>query len=552
MIQRFKQLQQRMLQPDILFLCAITLIGLSLRLWHIHYGLPYLYLEDEEFFVQPALRVAEGAIDSGWYATPATTIIYPLALLFRITNAVLNILQDTSLTVSMQFNYNLTPFYIVGRVFMAIVGATLIPLSYCLGNLWSKRAAVFSSILVASSFYLVEHSHIIRPDILQTVFTTSVVILLIKILKQSTSEKKSLALYILLGVAFALGVNTKFPAAFFAVPVVIAFTYLVLKKRAWFKGWFTSAGSLLVTSFLTAPVLFLKFSKVLEGVQKENAVEHASHDGFTFIQKLHYYFIDTLHWEIGTLIYIIAIASLLFIFHRAYRSKQYIVNIIWLSIASYILLLSSLSLHWERWLIPVLPLLFVAAAISIDEIYEFFKKRVNFYARIALSCAVIVVLLTAPAIRLIKTIYAFSNSNAQDLARNWILETTPPDSKIIGEPYTPDMNTADYTYTRVGSLTDVPSEELLDGRYSYALASHRVMDYLLNFSDESNYQYDYISGIVKPRYKTLSKKSAGVISFPEDNIHLYSSAVTKTDWEVMQDAFIPVYFGNKISIFTLQ
>ncbi len=44
---------------------SIFAVALGLRLFAINYGLPELLFDDEQFFVQPALRVADGVWNPG-------------------------------------------------------------------------------------------------------------------------------------------------------------------------------------------------------------------------------------------------------------------------------------------------------------------------------------------------------------------------------------------------------------------------------------------------------------------------------------------------------
>src|SRR3989338_10623704 len=91
---------------ELIVVSLIFLVALSLRLYHLNFGLPSLYLEDEEFFVQPALRIASGNWNPGLFGAPAQPLIYLLGGLFRIVNFVFNIFEHHRLAAWQQYLYS--------------------------------------------------------------------------------------------------------------------------------------------------------------------------------------------------------------------------------------------------------------------------------------------------------------------------------------------------------------------------------------------------------------------------------------------------------------
>jgi hypothetical protein len=60
-----------------LALAAILLLALGLRLWGIHYGLPWLfYFHDEPQVVLRALRFGTGDLNPHFFIWPATLLLY--------------------------------------------------------------------------------------------------------------------------------------------------------------------------------------------------------------------------------------------------------------------------------------------------------------------------------------------------------------------------------------------------------------------------------------------------------------------------------------------
>jgi len=55
---------------DRLWLCSILLIGFSLRLWGVHFGLPHLYHADEPIVVNHALAYGTGDFNPHFFKIP--------------------------------------------------------------------------------------------------------------------------------------------------------------------------------------------------------------------------------------------------------------------------------------------------------------------------------------------------------------------------------------------------------------------------------------------------------------------------------------------------
>ena len=138
-------------------IAAIFVCALVIRLVGARFGLPRLYLPDEEFFVGPALQLANsGGFDPGWYGAPAQPLIYGLAFIFRGLNFLVNQLKDTADPVVLNYETNIVLFQTAGRLLSIVAGARLSVMVFLLGRRWSNLAGDFGAGLVVTSFFLIE------------------------------------------------------------------------------------------------------------------------------------------------------------------------------------------------------------------------------------------------------------------------------------------------------------------------------------------------------------------------------------------------------------
>ncbi|MDQ7039189.1 MAG: glycosyltransferase family 39 protein [Aquificota bacterium] len=112
------------------------------------------------------------------------------------------------------------------RLFQAVLGLGTGVLTYLIGRrLFDKRSALFSAVILLSSFLFVANSRYTSPEVILTFFTTLTLFLWL----EGYSTRNN-TLIVLAFVSSALGVLTKGPVGF-VMPALIVFTYLLLTDR---------------------------------------------------------------------------------------------------------------------------------------------------------------------------------------------------------------------------------------------------------------------------------------------------------------------------------
>lgn len=524
---------------SIILLIIIVLFGSFFRFLNINYQLPELYLPDEQFFINPALHIANGHLNPGWFGA-GQLIIYAIGFLFRSMSFVINLFSHTDFPAQINYQNHLTLFYTSARILFALCGILMIPAIYHLTKFWNKRTALISAFLVASSFYLIDHSHIIRPDIPQTLFIILFLIFLFKIL----DDPKKNIWYVLSGISIGAAFTTKYPALFMLPIAIIIIVWLIKKKEFLLKKWAVFIVTSILSAFVTGPFLFISFSETLKQIEFENSVSHGVHGGLGILGNLWWYLFHTLHWEMGTFNYILAISVISLLSYRIIRKKSSTKEIKMLIICAsaifYIFSLSFLNLHWERWAIPSLALLFIPTAVALD--YLSFKIR----NKLLLSMIVIFILI-GPTLRLARTVHSYNNPHTIEQAKQWMLDNIPKQSTIIREPYTPEMPMEEYNITTLPNLGyDKSSKYYKDNSTYYFAISESVYGVILERA-KINGEENFLNAVTN--YNHLISKSTLLYEIKPNSRFSTDELISGNDISIIKNFTHELFMGPYIRVY---
>lgn len=419
-----------------ILLTCFFVVGAGIRFIGVGSGLPYVEMEDEHFFVDPALRIASGGWNPGWFGAPGQPVIYITGFVFRVVNAVINWHNGTSLAAFQNYAADMVPFQIAGRVWIALVGATLPLLAFWVLHKYSRTTAWIAMVFVGTNFYLLHYSHIIRPDILQTTLLFLTLGFFIRGLLQPENNR----LWIYAGIFFGASITTKYPSLFITPTLVYGAWYLwrqhALRAQAIMRFVVATISSCIVT----APFMLLDWHTAAVNFRTEQRTTHLGHDGLGFFGNMWWYFTEVLPWQVGTgLLALVCIGLVMrivvYIRHRRVSNMHYRVLVI--SAVSYFILTSYLALHWERWLIPVSALALMLAAMDLHSAYLWLRTKLPQHRAVAVCAFATAILLLAPITRLYKTVDAYSAPDTATQAAAWMQANIPEDATIAYESHAP-------------------------------------------------------------------------------------------------------------------
>ena len=411
-----------------LVVALIFAAALSIRLIGLKFSFPLLTHHDEIFIMDPLVTMSKGrTLDSGHYNKP-TQILYT-ALFFW-----LNFLSKLKFHQNMGWAYPQNPlfFYYHARLLMAFVGSLVPVAAWKIGK--SFRGIDFSlPAAFLTCFYppYVIHSHYIGVDVSTTLFTLIIILLCLSYLKTD----KPLWL-ILASAMVAVNVLEKYPGALsFFIPVVTLGIKAFIKddtgaRRGWrfFFTWMgISLGVTLVSMLVIAPHLFITWQQVRDALIYEGRSTHLGADNLNWGGNLLFYlreFINNAGWLVVLFagVGIIALISI----------KQPAVLLLFYG-GGYWVALSKLGLHWERWSLPMMTTLLLAAAAGISWLWQRASRQ---WTRLVLA----IIITVGGALYIVNGLTAsvlFTWQDTRNIALEYLQSENITPEKTISEGYSP-------------------------------------------------------------------------------------------------------------------
>ena len=457
----------------VVLLSFVLLSTFLVRFIGADFGLPLQLHHDEKFIVNPAIGIADGKLDSGWYGSPGSTLMYANGFFFFLYTKAANLFTRPS-SVAELFQKDPTPFFLIGRILVILLSTLTVFLVFLIAkiiycNSWS---AYFSAILLAISYLYVKHSRFITPDIPAAFFIVLLLYFSLKII-----ETRQLKYYIFSGAALGLAIATKYPCVIGLVLIIFAhflslshkqfakkIKHLFLDRKIWI------AFLACIAAFLVAMPFFIpNFSVVIRDIQEEARSTHLSADHLDFVGKLRFYsglvqreaFGKFGRWALGMAILLVLVR----------RNKK---EVLLLSFPLFFwIFLSALELHWERWFIPAIPFL---AIILGGAIFYWVKKIPLFWAKTLLILLFVYFIFFPIIVRTSLIMYALTKEDTRTQVEAW-QQGLDPSTKVIA--HEGSLDKADNVH--VGSIYN--GAHTLD-EFDYLVTLQTRIDKFCNFDQQ--------------------------------------------------------------------
>lgn len=401
----------------------ILLAGLALRVWGIDFGLPNtLTRPDETTIVHRALAVGAGDLNPHFFRYPSLhfyvmAFVYGLYFLVGRTTGRFDGVED------FQYEFFVEPstIFVVGRLLTAIMGTASVALVYGIATRWRDRTAgVLSAAFLSVAFLHVRDSHFLTLDVPATFY------LLVACLfawRQFDQPKPTTAL--LCGLFIGLAASTKYNTILMA-PIVFLAVWLSSprdddgSKARWSLLAITALGAL--GAFIAgSPYILLDFSTFVSDVAAEGGqfdVGRAVDLGRGWTYHLHTSLVRGLGWPL----FAASLVGLLFMVRRrANRDLAFLGGLL-----SYYLVAGSGKSVYLRYMIPLVPLLCVAAGVWLATATQTIRTTVRPY--VLLGAGLLIALPTA--LSCVRHNQLLSGPDTRQLAANWITEHVPAGSTL--------------------------------------------------------------------------------------------------------------------------
>lgn len=480
------------MQKSDLFLVFLILTGSMLRLYGIHFGLPYLYHQDEPVTVGVALKFGAGDPNPHYFAHPhllhyVLFLLYGTAFLigflFRIFHSVADFKN--------LFFRDPTLFYLLGRIFCALIGTgTLFVIYGYAKRLYGHRVGILSCLFLATSFLHIRNSHYVRHDVPVVFMMLASSWAISRLLERGKRID-----YFYTGLLLGLTVVTNWNGAILFVPFLIA----AFLGRGTLIHLAIAGGAGFLGAFLGSPYLFLDFRGSLHEVFSQlsqmgvpGAVSASQNvpslTGWS--RYLFYYLRVGMGWPLE----LFGILGLFFLLRRPRRE-----DLVFLSIPLFYFCVIG-SVHRRvraEYILPLLPYLYMSGAVFLVRSTELFRRiRKELFLAVSAS-----LLIFFPTVQSIRHDYLLTQKDTRTLAKEWIEAHIPSGRRIAMDRYLhlrswvpPILETDEQNekLLRVIQRESPLRGKMREGRSSIKLTSPRYV--LVEISSKDHLLEEYESG----------------------------------------------------------
>ena len=259
-----------------------------------------------------------------------------------------------------------------------------------------------------------------------------------------------------------------------AVDGIILWRQITHRQKLWVT-WLSMGVGLLAMAgafALTTPYFFLDFETAWRSVGVEARSTHLGADGLSPPENFLWYLTSAIPRSI-TLpqTALAALGAALAIWRR--QPKQ--ILLVGLAVV-FLVGISRSPLHWQRWIIPILPLSALFAAYGLDAAIERLSAHLSLSLSAQRGLVLLLVLLVAawPAYKLVLQDIGLASPSTRVLAREWIMENLPTGSQIAEEWYTAPLAGTDFVVSLQFSLSKRPLDDYRSDGFHYLVVSSAI------------------------------------------------------------------------------
>lgn len=426
---------QRLLTERARF-AAILFLAAALRLWGAGFG---LYHADEPIVVNHALAYGTGDLNPHFFAIPPL-VSYLAFAVYGSFFAAGKLLGQFPGVEAFQALFVRDPqvFYVLGRIALGVVPGTLtVWLAYAVTRRWfSERAALLAAFFLAVNFLHARDSHYLYTDALLALACLAAASAALETLENPSTRR-----WLIAGIWIGIAAAVKYNGAIAAVPVAAAF----LVDRRPIRLLLLAAGASIAAFLVLNP-----FPVVDAGAFWYAFSHQVEAEGPVFWHHLRV----SLPGAAGAGVLLLAACGAA----RAWSRDRRVAGTLFSFPAAYLISLNVYGQHHERYVIPVLAFVAIAAGIGSDALLFYARTRA---VRIAVIAA-IVLSAAIPAAKLVQANLLFSIPDTTAEAGKWIEANAPAGSRVAFDHsfYRPDLRREDAQWDEIAASTADPRAAL--------------------------------------------------------------------------------------------
>jgi hypothetical protein len=480
-------------------------------------GLPYFPRSDEHQFVKMAAHMAATHHPSpGWFGHPGSTLIYPLAFLYKVwgsihfrvplwqTNPDLDALLRIDPGASGSFYTDWAVYYLIGRWLNVAFFVAGIVATYLLGvRTWDKRVALLAAWFMAITPLLVDYAQMIRTDQVGVLFYLIGLLACMRLLSSRRWYDYAWA-----GVAIGVaGSSRYFDLSLGATLILAHFLAGSHHERGHWNRLVIGLAAIGLGFLITTPAFIFSLEKVRQNLQSEARPPLIT---LTLAERLWWYLSFALPNALSWPIWPLALMGVLLL-RRERNPRAFLMRF---GAAVFLLTIILPQLYWQRWIAPLIPisLLFASWVLwkGIDALRDYRLEHAHW--RRFITPLLIVAFSAVSLVESVRHVYLVTRPDTRILAAQWLESNVPPGSKIAREWYTPLIpGNFSVTYRRYlfefGPLDGILAEE-----YDYVITSSYAYEQFFLAADLQPGVYDQ-----QVRFYDSLSRSEPVAEFAPDS-----------------------------------
>jgi hypothetical protein len=443
----------------LLALLAVV-VGLALRVSAAFYDLPYVFHPDEPHNLNVMYRLfTSGDANPRWFGYPTlfyylnTAAYFPFYWWGQVQGyfaSPTDLPKLTSIIMGVSYAPD-TSLVMLGRGLTLLFSVGMIALAVPLGRRASanKWVGPLYALFIAVSPILVYNSRFITPDTYVTFWTMLTVFWSVQLQHRGRTTD-----YLLAAVCVGLAASTKYNGAVVMVAPMMA--HGLRTGWAGLKDWrlYLMPPLALVAFLMASPFIVLDSPTFWAGLGSSAGAYSTGMSGMEG-DSLPWYL--KLLWQAEGLVVILAAVQVV----RGVVQRSKATLLLASFSLTYLLFISSFSTHNDRTLMPVMPVMLLAATLLVADGIEALQLRMPTSQR-ALASAVAAVLvllcLSMPLSSTLQTTRRIMQVDSRTTARLWIEEHLPPASRVALEAYAPFVPPDRYAVQPVELIIDYPLE----------------------------------------------------------------------------------------------
>jgi 4-amino-4-deoxy-L-arabinose transferase-like glycosyltransferase len=450
---------------DALALGAIMTLAIVALAAGVQKALPLTPEADEPTFVTAAVRIAAtGDLNPHWFGHPGATVIYPLALVYRLGQS-LALLAANDLQA--QFAADPARFYLTGRILSMVFELASLPLVYLVGrNAFGRLAALTGVWLTAVLPIAISHAQVVRTDSAGVFCTLLSLWLCLRLYRAPTLRNVGLA-----GVCIGLATATRY-FGLALVPVLMAAVLLASGSRIdtrprwwWITSMLLGIGCVALGFVAASPFAIIDLRVLQSSLSLEAETSHVGADGLSPPGNFLWYVTQALPADLTWPIALVVVAGL--VSAAKDRRPEHVLLVGY--VLAHLVLISASALHWHRWTIQVLPVLALYCGYALQRLPSRLPER-----------ATRVVLIGLASVQLCCQLLLFDLQQLQPPSRNaarmWLVDNLPAGTGIVEEWYGPPLGGTDLRSRTLFSLAERALDDYARSGQFYLSASSAVYD----------------------------------------------------------------------------